>query len=112
MLTYRDRLEQAADYLVLWLQLRAPKDTWNLALNGIKKAYDEFGSPQIVIGGELAPYAVYTNEPWISPKWNGKTNPNEAWIHRAIQDAVPILANIMSGVMTQEEYQAIMNGVL
>lgn len=112
MLTYRERLEQAADYLVLWLQLRAPKDTWNLALNGIKKAYDEFGSPQIVIGGELAPYAVFTNEKWISPKWNGKPNPNEAWIQRACEEAVPILTAIMTGIMTQDEYNAIMGGVL
>jgi len=112
MLTYRERLEQAADYLVLWLQLRAPKETWNLALNGIKKAYDEFGNPQIVIGGELAPYAVYTNEPWISPKWNGAVNPNQGWIQSACQDAVPVLTVIMSGVMTVDEYTLIMNGVL
>ena len=22
---------------------------------------------------------LYTNEPWSSTKWNGKTNPNEGW---------------------------------
>lgn len=112
MLTYRERLEQAADYLVMWLQIRAPKDTWNLAMNGIRKAYDEFGSPQIVIGGELAPYAVYTNEKWLSPIFGGKQNPNEGWIQNAVQDAIPVLTAIMTGVMTQEEYAAIMGGVL
>ena len=30
-----------------------------------------------------APYTVYTNEAWISPKWNGKQNPNEMWIQDA-----------------------------
>jgi hypothetical protein len=27
-----------------------------------------------------APHTVYTEEPWISPQWRGRANPNEGWI--------------------------------
>ena len=45
------------------LVANAPKDTWNLALNSIR-IVQEGGSYHVVVGGEIAPYAVYTNEPW------------------------------------------------
>ena len=32
-----------------------------------------------------APHTVYTEETWISPKWDGKTNPNEKWILQAFE---------------------------
>lgn len=105
MLTYAQRLDQAADFLVLWLQVKAPKDTGNLALNAIRKAYDDNGMPLIVIGGEVAPYAVFTNEPWIDDKWNGRQNPNQGWVQRAIQEAVPTMQMFLSGTMTQEDIE-------
>ena len=105
MLTYAQRLDQAADFLVLWLQVKAPKDTGNLALNAIRKAYDDNGMPLIVIGGEVAPYAVFTNEPWIDDKWNGAQNPNQGWIQRAIQEAAPTMRMMLSGTMTQDDIE-------
>ena len=33
-----------------------------------------------------APHTVYTEEEWLSPKWNGKTNPNQDWIKYAVND--------------------------
>ena len=47
------------------------------------------------IGGEPAPYATYTNEPWISEKWNGKQNPNQGWIQNGISSALPTLQSIL-----------------
>ena len=108
MLTYAQRLDQAADFLVLWLQVKAPKDTGNLALNAIRKAYDDNGMPLIVIGGEVAPYAVFTNEPWIDDKWNGRQNPNQGWVQRAIEECVPTLQMMLSGSMTQEDLDALL----
>lgn len=38
-----------------------------------------------------APHTVFTNEPWISPRWRGRANPNEAWIqdlHRLIAEFI------------------------
>lgn len=108
MLSYFDRLEQTADFLVLWLQVKAPKKSFNLTINGIKKAYDELtGYPIIVIGGESAPYAIYTNEPWIANRWNGKQNPNQEWIQNAIIEVIPTIQAIMSGIITQEDYTRI-----
>ena len=107
MLTYAQRLDQAADFLVLWLQVKAPKDTGNLALNAIRKAYDDNGMPIIVIGGEVAPYAVFTNEPWIDDRWNGAQNPNQGWIQRAIQEAAPTMRIMLSGAMTQEDLESL-----
>lgn len=103
-LSYFDRLEQTADFLVLWLQVKAPKASFNLAVNGIRKAYSETtGYPIIVIGGEPAPYAIYTNEPWISPRWGGKQNPNQEWIQNAIIEVIPTIQSIMSGVITKDD---------
>ena len=108
MLSYFDRLEQTADFLLTWLQVKAPKDTFNLAINGIRKAYDDLtGFPIIVIGGEVAPYAIYTNEPWIAERWKGKVNPNQEWIQNAIIEVIPTIQSIMSGEITQEDYARI-----
>ena len=30
-------------------------------------------------------YAVYTEEVWLSPKWRGRRNPNEAWFRKAFE---------------------------
>lgn len=55
-----------------------PVDTGNLKDHGLQ--YREEGDAyHIWIDLEQAPYMPYTNEPWTSPKWNGKTNPNEGW---------------------------------
>lgn len=54
---------------------RCPYDTGEL-LNSI--SLEETGN-----GFNLtidAPHTVYTEEEWISPRWGGKTNPNEKWI--------------------------------
>jgi hypothetical protein len=101
MMTYSARLEQAVDYLVVWLKIKAPKDTGNLAINAIKKVWNpEVGTWDIVIGGELAPYAVYTNGVWIN---RPGVNPNEGWIQNACIEAKPVLSGILSGTMSEEE---------
>lgn len=108
MLSYFDRLEQTADFLLTWLQIKAPKRTFNLAVNGIRKAYDDLtGYPIIVIGGETAPYAIYTNEPWIAERWMGKQNPNQEWIQNAILEVITTIQAIMSGEITHDDYMRI-----
>lgn len=39
----------------------------------------------ISIGGEQAPYVLYVNERWISPRWRGRENPREGFINRAVE---------------------------
>lgn len=55
--------------------------TGNMAFNALR--YEEEGNSFVIfIDDSIAPYVPYTNEPWLSPKWNGKKNPNEGWWQR------------------------------
>ncbi len=107
MIPYESRLEQAVDYLVLWFRIKAPKESGNLALNGIKKVWNPtIWSWDIVIGGELAPYAVYTNGIWVN---RPGINPNEGWIQDACMEARPVLVAILSGTITTDDYNKMLN---
>lgn len=98
-----DKMNQVAEYLLKLLQVNCPKDTTNLSQN-INIQYVEDGKARIVIGHEKADYAVYTNEPWTSERWNGKTNPNEGWVNRTIEESAPIIQQIMSGQISEEDF--------
>ncbi len=87
--------------IVRELRKVAPRDTGNLADNAIVYWYE--GDKAIIeVKTNIAPYMPYTNEPWVSPRWNGKKNPNEAWW----QTRVPIVLNKVvkryNGVLTDE----------
>lgn len=94
---------QAGQLLTNALIMNAPKDTWNLALNGIRLMGDENGEYEIVIGGEVAPYAVYTNEPW-----NNGINPNEHWINNTIEQMLPSIQQIFEGVLEEDDVREMM----
>jgi hypothetical protein len=102
-MTFNEKLEQASKYLQQVLKVFAPKDTGNLSLNAIRVVQVEPNKWQIIIGGEIAPYAVYTNAEWIAERWAGKRNPNEGWVNRAIDSAKPVLISILSGAITLTE---------
>jgi hypothetical protein len=95
-------LERIAYELQRYLRRKAPYDTGNLH-NSIEPVQVSNNEWQVTIGGEPAPYAVYTNEPWISPRWKGKQNPNEGWIDRALDDFVISLASRLGGHITFEK---------
>lgn len=100
----KSRQYQAAQYLHAALVAQCPKDTWNLALNGIRIVQDA-GKFYIVIGGESAPYAHFTNE-----KWDKGKNPNEGWIERTIEMCLPYIKEIMSGAITENEINQTIQG--
>lgn len=53
----------------------------NMAFNSLRD--QEEGDTFVIYMDEcIAPYVPYTNEPWLSPRWNGKKNPNEGWWRR------------------------------
>jgi hypothetical protein len=52
---------------------------------------------QIYVDADISPYAVYTNEPWVSHYWKGKTNPNEKWFDRAVEQFATVLAAKLGG---------------
>lgn len=79
------------------LRSLAPYDTGNLALNAVKM---EMPSPNvclIYVDEAIAPYMPYTTFPWVSPKWNGRNNPNEGWWQRAGERVVYNLAQQVNG---------------
>lgn len=55
--------------------------TGNMAFNALQ--YEIAGGKfYIGVNRNIAPYAKYTEYPWVSPYWGGKKNPNEGWWER------------------------------
>ena len=75
-----------------------PRETGNMAYNALQYEMQN-GILAITINPDIAPYVPYTNEPWISPKWNGKKNPNEGWWDRFVAEFTKRLANKLKGVI-------------
>lgn len=98
-LTINQRCELAANYLCIMLKVAAPKRTGNLSINAINVVNDG-DTWAVVVGGELAPYAVYTNEPWLN---RPGVNPNQGWIETAIYKSFPILKQIFQGKYNPKE---------
>lgn len=81
----------------VWLlKAKAPIDTGNLRNNAIRYKFEN-NKCIIYVDQKVAPYMVYTNEPWISPRWNGKKNPNEKWFDNATKHIVESLAETLHG---------------
>lgn len=51
----------------------------------------------IYIDERIAPYVPYTNEPWLSPYWRGKKNPNQGWWQRFVNEFMRRLAEELKG---------------
>lgn len=53
-----------------------------------------------------APHTVYTEEEWLSPRWNGKQNPNQGWIFSAFVDCYLYVQSKLTGSfdLEGEEY--------
>ncbi len=64
---------------------RSPYDKGNLRNNAVRIGLENTYTARIYIDDATAPYMPYTNEPWVSPKWRGKKNPNEFWFDRTAQ---------------------------
>lgn len=64
---------------------RYKTSTGNMAFNALR--YQEEGGRFVIYMDEsIAPYVPYTNEPWLSPRWGGKQNPNEGWWQRFCEE--------------------------
>lgn len=83
----RVNLQAEAETAFEYLRAVCPVDTSNMK-NTMTLVQSGKRQYRIKIGGAKAPYAVYTNEKWISNRWNGKKNPNEKWIDKAVIDIV------------------------
>ena len=95
------------------LRKQAPKKTGNLRYNAIKykwlsdtrfEIYVDVGDTTAFVSGEpylkgQAPYMPFTNEEWISPRWNGKKNPNQDWWNKAIELVIKFIAKRLGGLL-------------
>lgn len=87
-------LVRMAVYMAYWEVFNAaPKATGNLSENALKLE----STPQgwvIWVDPKIAPYMVYTEEPWVNRK--GK-NPNEGWFERVAEKVAKNLATFLNG---------------
>ena len=101
------QLENLVKRMARYIQKQSPIDTGNLRssirLEQIRRLVYRIyvnwgGNPYLRdYPRGLAPYMPFTNEPWISPRWNGKKNPNEGWWENACENVIKILANKTGG---------------
>lgn len=93
---FREECLKMKEWLV---ESAAPKDTGNLAYNSIKVEFPTDTICKIYVDTAIAPYMVFTEYPWVSPRWNGKKNPNEGWFKRAARSIADRLCADLQGVM-------------
>lgn len=91
--------EQACLLCVRKLRELSPKKTGNLAYNAIQFRFVNEDTCEIYVNEDIAPYMPYTNEPWTSPKWGGKKNPNEKWFDKAVETVAALMSQTVRGEM-------------
>lgn len=86
-MTRQDIINAAISTVEEMREGHVPIDTGNMAFESLKY---KITNKEIVIyiDTKIAPYVPYTNEPWISPKWKGKKNPNEGWWDEFAQEFI------------------------
>lgn len=78
-----------------------PKRSGNMAYNATRLVQKSKWVFEIRVVEAVAPYLSPTNEPWISPRWNGKKNPNEGWFEDKTDVVVTVLAQQLGGTVTK-----------
>lgn len=77
-----------------------PIDTGNMRYNATK-CLTRGSDVVIKVDAQIAPYVVYTNEPWISEYWKGRKNPNEGWFERLTEAVAIFLAAELGGTLEE-----------
>lgn len=99
----KERFDQVCMKCVELVKQFAPIDTGNLRYNAIRYEWIDENTFKIYVDGtpdnknSIAPYMPYTNEPWISKKWNGKKNPNEGWWQKAVEFIAQYISEELNG---------------
>lgn len=78
------------------LRAAAPYKTGNLRYNGIRVEYIDADTCRLYVDENIAPYMMYTNEPWQHGK-----NPNEGWFDRAAEKIAERIAQFSKGELHQ-----------
>lgn len=77
---------------------RYKTSTGNLAFNALNYVVKD-GAMCVYVDEKIASYMPYTNEPWISPYWRGKKNPNEGWWQRFAEELIGRVAARLGGTI-------------
>ena len=97
----RAEIERAFYNAVERLRWYAPYLTGNLRFNAIRYEWTDTNTFVIYVDESIAPYMPYTNEPWLSPKWKGKRNPNEKWFQETVEIIAEVMAMELKGKLTK-----------
>ncbi len=95
-----ETVEEMRPYIVPNPRTRGKTSTGNMAFNSLRKdvIYKENEIHiKIWMNEKIAPYVVYTNEPWLSPYWRGKQNPNEGWWDKFVKELNERIARKLGG---------------
>ena len=95
--TFRPRVPYTPNPIMIDGRLRQAS-TGNMRYNATVCTQTGADEITLQIDESIAPYVVYTNEPWLSPKWNGKKNPNEKWFEMATKLFIEELSRQLGGV--------------
>ena len=63
----------------------------------LKNSFQFTGSEKAIEIKTNLYYMPYTNEPWISPRWKGRQNPNEKWFEESAEFMAKIIARHLGG---------------
>lgn len=99
--TFRPRVPYTPADTVINGKLRRAS-TGNMRFNATKIRAKMANVVEIKVDARIAPYVVYTNEPWISPRWKGAQNPNEKWFERAVDAFAKDLAARLKGKLIKQ----------
>lgn len=99
------KLYLAQDIILAHLRVYCPVRTGRL----FATITPDNNSLVITIGDEDVQYAPFTNESWdnFDPPLKGHKNPNEGWINKALDAALPIVDKFLAGSVTEEEAREI-----
>lgn len=104
-MNFEQKLTVALNKAHMILQAASPYDTGNLRYNAIKLESIGKNEWKLYIDENIAPYAKYTNEPWIKPrgkyKQNVPHNPNEGWFDEEIRYILLYLEIMLNGKLTE-----------
>lgn len=98
-------LDGIAHKCLEYMRAICPVDSGNMrdTMRAVKTARNQYAV--IINPDNLAYYAVYTNEKWISDRWNGRKNPNEKWIDSGVTTFAMYLAQALGGKLSTDGIQ-------
>ena len=95
-------LSDVINFGVGYVRARTPYRTGNLSRNATRAKMDSPTVGEIYMDLIVGPYMPYVNEVWLSPRWNGKKNPNENYWNKTAEALVYEIADYIGGEVVEE----------